>query len=115
MTMQLDLPMDCYAVGVDSRTRAILDLIAGDPIHERDREAIVEAIRISVRWDGRVCANDWRSRIPAWVYPRVVGATVNALIKAHVLIPSGDWDLSTDAHGRNQGKPTRIYRWHGDR
>lgn len=90
---------------------AVLDLIAGDPIHERDREAIVEAIRRSVRHDGTVSANDWRDSIPSWVYPRVVGATVQALIKAHVLTPTGEWDISNDIRGRNAGRPTRVYRW----
>jgi hypothetical protein len=91
---------------------AVLELIAGDPIHAADREAIVAAIRASVRTDGMVSANDWRHRIPTWVYPRVVGATVNALMKSGVLVPTGTWDVSTDVKGRNSGRPVRVYRWH---
>ena len=109
--MQLDLLDAAYATGPDPHTAAVLALIAGDPINDRDREAIVDAIRSSVRADGTVSGNDWRRHIPTWVYPRVVGATVNALTKAGVLIPTGDWDISTDTAGRNSGKPARRYRW----
>jgi hypothetical protein len=113
MTTQLllDLPDDAYAVGMDPDTAAILDLIAGDPIHARDREAVVDAIRASVRPDGTVSGNDWRSRVPAWVYPRVVGATVHALTARGVLVPTGEWRISDDTAGRNGGKPVRVYRW----
>ena len=111
MTTQLTFPDDVYAAGVDPDTAAILDLIAGDPIHERDREAIVDAIRASVRDDGTVSGNDWRPRLPAWVYPRCVGSTVHALAKAGVLAPTGEWVVSDDLAGRNSGKPTRLYRW----
>lgn len=103
---QLDL------LDVADQKDAVLELIAGDPIHERDREAIVAAIRASVRTDGTVGANDWRPRIPQWVYPRVVGATVHALTKAGVLEPTG-WDISDDVRGRNSGRPSRRYRWRG--
>lgn len=92
---------------------AVLDLIAGDPIHARDREVIVGAIRDSVRPDGLVSANDWRDRLDGVVYPRVIGATVNALTKSGVLTPTGSWDISTDVKGRNSGRPVRVYRWHG--
>jgi hypothetical protein len=112
MTTQLALlPDDVYAAGVDPETAAILDLIAGDPIHDRDREAVVDAIRASVAPDGTVCGNDWRGLIPAWVYPRVVGATVHALATRGVLVPTGGWRISDDTAGRNSGKPVRVYRW----
>ena len=110
MTTQLTFPEDTYAAGVDPHTAAILDLIAGDPIHDRDREAIVNAIRASVDHTGRTSGNHWRSLIPAWVYPRCIGATVHALCRAGVLVHE-DWIVSTDTAGRNSGKPTRVYRW----
>ena len=115
MSTQLTFPDDTYAAGVDPHTAAILDLIAGDPIHDRDREAIVNAIRASVRDDGTVCSNDWRDAIPAWVYSRVVGATVHALAAAGVLVPTGEWQISDDRKGRNSGRPCRTYRWMGVR
>lgn len=100
-----------YAAGVDPDTQALLDLMSGDPIHARDREAVVDAIRAAVRGDGTVCGNDWRGLIPTWVYPRVIGATVNALTKAGILRPTGEWRISDDLAGRNSGKPVRVYRW----
>jgi len=104
-----------YADGVDKDTAALLDLIDGDPIHARDREAVIDAIRAAVRPDGTVCGNDWRGLILQWVYPRVVGATVHALAKRGVLQFTGDWAISDDVRGRNSGRPTRIYVWHGPR
>ena len=109
--MQLDLLDRAYIDGPDPVTQGILECIAGDRLHERDREAIVTAIRASVRYDGTVSANDWRPQIPTWVYPKVIGATVNALTKAGHLTPTGEWVISDDVHGRNCGKPMRLYRW----
>lgn len=116
MTSQLDLlDLDpgAYACGVDPKTAAILDLIAGDPLHDRDREAIVDAIRKSVGPDGLTSANAWRPFVPAWVYPRVVGATVHALSRLGYLVPTGAWVVSDDVAGRNSGKPMRVYAWRG--
>lgn len=90
----------------------VLDLIAGDHLHANDRAAVIHAIRTSVRPDGLVSANDWRPHMPTWVYHRVVGATVHALIKHGVLEVTGRWEPSTDTKGRNNGKPTRVYRLH---
>jgi len=110
--MQLDLLAE--PAPLDREKDAVLALIAGDPIHARDRAAIVDAIRASVRPDGTVSSNDWRPRIPTWCYPAVVGATVNALAKAGVLIPTGQWVTSDDRKGRNTGKPSRSYFWRSD-
>jgi len=95
----------------DPTADAVLALIAGDPLHARDRDAIVDAITVAVRPDGTVTSNDWRGLIPSWVYPRVIGATVNALTKAGVLVPTGQWVISDDVHGRNAGRPARVYRF----
>lgn len=114
MTTQLDLLDTAYATGADPQTAAILELIAGDPLHDRDREAIVDAIRASVRPDGTVSGNDWRGLIPTWVYSRVIGATVHALATRGVLEHVG-WVVSDDTGGRNSGKPSKVYRWHGAR
>jgi hypothetical protein len=95
----------------DFEKDAVLGLIAGDPLHARDRAAVVEAIAASVRPDGTTDANTWRPLIPSYVYPAVVGATVNALMKAGVLVPTGQWVTSDDRKGRNSGRPMRILRW----
>jgi hypothetical protein len=104
-----------YADGVDPDTAALLDLMDGDPIHARDREAVIDAIRAAVRPDGTVCGNDWRGLVPQWVYPRVIGATVHALARRGILQATGDWAISDDTVGKNSGKPVRVYRWHGPR
>ena len=109
--MQLDLLDRKYIDGPDPLTQSILALIDGDPIHARDREAIVDAIRASVDDNGCTSANHWRGLIPVWVYHRCIGATVNALAKGGHLTPTGDWVISDDARGRNVGKPMRVYRW----
>ena len=111
MTTQLDLLDNVYAAGVDPETAAILDLMAGDPIHDRDREAIIDAIRASVGPDGLTTANRWRPLIPAWVFSNVVGATVHSLVALGRLVPTGRWVVSDDRKGRNSGKPQRQYEW----
>lgn len=97
----------------DHEKAAVLALIAGDPLHARDRAAIIDAIAASVRPDSTIDANAWRPLIPTWVHPRVIGATVNALMKVGVLIPTGQWVISDDRKGRNSGRPMRSYRWRG--
>jgi hypothetical protein len=109
--MQLDLLNRKYIEGPDPVTQAILDCIAGDPLHTRDREAVITAIRASVDAGGYTSSNHWRPLIPTWVYPKVVGATVNALRKLGRLQATDEWLISDDVKGRNVGKPTRIYRW----
>jgi hypothetical protein len=104
-----------YADGVDPDTAALLDLMDGDPIHARDREAVIDAIRAAVRPDGTVCGNDWRGLVPQWVYPRVIGATVHALARRGILQATGDWAISDDTVGKNSGRPVRVWRWHGPR
>ncbi|MDO8308589.1 MAG: hypothetical protein Q7V58_09590 [Actinomycetota bacterium] len=94
----------------DPEKDAILALIAGDVVHQRDREAIVDAIRASVDYTGRTSGNTWRPLIPTWVYPKVIGATVHALVAAGVLVQDG-WLISNDVRGRNAGRPCRQYIW----
>lgn len=95
----------------DRKKDSVLALVSGDHVHARDRAAVVDAIAESVRPDGTTDANAWRPLIPLYVYPRVVGATVNALMKAGVLVPTGQWVVSDDRKGRNSGRPMRMYRW----
>lgn len=107
-------PLTLAAARPTDPTRdAVLALIAGDPIHARDRAVIVAAIRESVRPDGTVSANDWRPRLTGEdrVTPCVVGAVVCALVKSGVLVATGEWEWSDDTKSRNQGKPQQSYRW----
>lgn len=106
MTGQLMFPSG----PADPDTRALLELIAGDPIHEDDRAAVVGAIVAAARANGgRVDPNEVRKRLDGSVYPRVVGATYQSLAAKGVLVPDG-WTISQDKHGRNSGKPARKYR-----
>lgn len=103
---------------VDAERRAILELIAGDPIHAKDRDAIVAAILyVAAHNAGKVDPNIVRARLcDPWgvlqVYPRVVGAVYSSLASRGVLAVDG-WVISTDRKGGNYGKPCRTYklRW----
>lgn len=90
---------------------SLLALICGDPFLERDRAAVLDAIRAAVRPDGTVSANAFRPLIPPWVAPQCVGACVHALIRAQVLRPTGEYERSTDKKSRNGNKVTPRYRW----
>lgn len=95
---------------VDADTAAILDLIHGDPLHDRDRAAVIGAI-VSVARDsgGVVDPNAVRERLAGLVFPRLVGAVYQSLAKRGVLVAEG-WTISRDKVGRNSGKPCRRYR-----
>ena len=103
---------------VDERTASLLALIAGDPLHQRDREVIVAAIVAEAEeHEGRVNPNRVRERLRLpgsrefAVYPRVIGAVYLSL-KAHGYLEQDRdrWVTSTDAPGGNAGKPTPVYR-----
>lgn len=95
---------------VDEATGAVLDLIAADDIHARDRAAVTEAILADGRaHGGQIDPNRVRALIPPWVYPRVIGATYRGLAARRVIIPDG-WVVSQDVRGRNAGRPARSYR-----
>jgi len=55
-------------------------------------------------------ANRWRALLPAWVRPQVVGATVQRMLAAGLLAPTGRYVRSTDRAGKNGGKPQPVYR-----
>jgi hypothetical protein len=96
---------------VDAGTADILKLIDGDPLHESDRAAVVQAIFATAdEHGGEINPNIVRPRIPTWVQPRVVGATYNSLAARGLIAWTGEWVTSDDARGRNSGKPARLYR-----
>jgi len=99
------------AARVDGDTLAILRLVDGDPIHERDRAEIVAEIVAAGREHRlrHVDPNAVRARLAGSVYPRCIGAVYAALRYAGVLEPVS-WTTSTDKAGRNAGKPARVYR-----
>ncbi len=100
---------------LDAERAAILDLIAGDPIHATDRAAVIDAILYAANHNaGRVDPNLVRARLSdPWgvltVYPRVVGTVYRVLAAKGVIVPDG-WVASSDRKGGNYGKPARLYR-----
>lgn len=95
---------------VDEDTRSLLELIDGDPLHDRDRAAVIAAIMAAAAADGgRVDPNQVRKLIPDNVFHKIVGPTYMALARKGVLEVDG-WTVSEDRRGRNSGKPARCYR-----
>lgn len=103
---------------IDAGTEATLDLVDADPIHDADRAAVDAAVRAVARANGgmvdpgqvrrRLCDDNGNLT----VYPRVLSARYSALRRAGVIEPAG-WTVSDDRHGRNAGRPARLYRWVG--
>jgi len=100
---------------IDEHTQAVLALVRGNPLHDRDRERIVAAIFDEAKeHGGRVNPNRVRSRLTSPisnqldVNPRVIGAVYSALTGAGVLA-FVDFCVSTDTAGKNRGKPARVY------
>lgn len=93
----------------------LLQLIAGDPVHARDRKKIVQAIVAeAAAHGGLVDPNRLRARLAdehgrPTVYPRVVGAVVSCLAQRRAIEPAG-YVKSTDRHGKNAGRPARVWR-----
>lgn len=108
MTEQLTFAFPSTAVDPD--TASLLELIDGDPLHETDRAAVIDAILAVARaHGGEINPNLVRERIPRSVYHRVVGSTYRSLTQRGIIAVAG-WVVSEDKHGRNSGKPARKYR-----
>lgn len=110
------LPLDALpATGVDAKTASLLQLVAGDHIHAADRRKIAHAIVAEANSNaGRVDPNRLRARLTdehgnLIVYPRVIGATVQALTVKGALSPVG-WVTCSGSTSGNNGKPQRVYR-----
>lgn len=89
---------------------AVSSLVAADPNHHSEVEAVEQAILVAARRNGGyVTANDVRDLIPSWVLPNVVGATFTRLKAAGRLVPTGDDERSTDTRGRNTNKDCPRY------
>jgi len=101
---------------VDAETADLLALIAGDPVHARDRAVIVAAIVAEARdRDGHVNLNSLRRRLThpitdeLTVTPVVIGAVIRSLAVKGALQVAG-WTENTDLKSGNNGKPQRHYR-----
>lgn len=90
---------------------AITSLMAADPVHARDKQAVWDAIRTdAAAHSGEVDPNRVRERIPSWVYPRMI-PTVYRVLKDAGVLTHARWNLNTDGKGRNVGKPQHVYRF----
>lgn len=105
----------------DETTGSLLDLIDADwrPFAERDRMTVARAIRLDAEThDGQVHPNRVRialAQLPVIEQPKPqrVGPVYRALCLRGELEATG-WDISTDTHGRNSGRPCRVFRWLGE-
>ncbi|MEO6082545.1 MAG: hypothetical protein ABIQ18_05495 [Umezawaea sp.] len=90
---------------------AVCSLIAGDPRNHEHVRAVVSAILRDASEDPfwRTTANGWRPHLPAWLRPATVGATVQRLIAAGLLRPTGRYVRCTDTASGNRGKPQPVY------
>lgn len=107
---------DIPSAPLDAERAAILDLIAGDPLHAGDRAKIVTAILKVGRADGgRVDPNAVRALLTyegtceLTVLPQLVGPTYRLLCNRGVLVRD-NYVLNLDRHGGNYGKHARSYR-----
>lgn len=64
---------------VEASVEAVTALVADDPMGQRERVAIEEAIRVVCRRDGRVSPNTVRPLLPSWVLPQRIGAIFAAM------------------------------------
>lgn len=105
---------DIPSAPVDAATASLLDLIAYDPIHQRDRATVVAAVVRTAQDNGGVVdPNHLRPLL--WnehgctVDPHVIGATVRALSLSGALVFTG-WVETTGSTSGNNGRPARAYR-----
>lgn len=92
----------------------LLELIAGDPLHERDRERIVTSIRDeAARHHGRISVNRVREALTnehgRIVQPQLIGATYSSLARSGVIKVAG-WEVSDDDAGNHRGRVIRTWR-----
>ena len=104
----------------DPGTVATLDTVDTDWRKERDRAAIDDAVRaVAAANDGVVSTNALRAELTTRygvgyvVAPQAIGPRLAALTRAGVREVIG-WETSTDAAGRNVGKPQKLRRWVGN-
>ena len=98
--------------GGDADTvNAISALLLIEPRNLASVLAIVAAIVGDAKADPfrETTANRWRALLPAWVAPPLIGATVNRLRAAGLLVATGRYVRSTDTAGRNGNKLQPIY------
>lgn len=101
----------------DPATAADVACVDADHRREADRGRVDDAIRrVAARDRGLVDPNAVRALLADAngaldVNPRTLSARYSGLSRAGVLRQEG-WTVSTDTHGKNAGKPARVWRYH---
>lgn len=96
---------------VDADVASLLALIAGDPIHERDREVIVQAIVDTAReGGGLVDPNALRAKLAdSSVFPNLLGAVTRSL-STHGVLSFVGFCETTGSKSGNNNKAGRVWR-----
>lgn len=91
--------------------QTVAALLTAEPRNEAGVLAVVTVIIRDALADPfrETTANRWRPLLPRWVHPPLVGATVNRLRAAGVLVATGRYVRSTDSAGHNVGKLQAVY------
>lgn len=91
---------------------SLLALLVLDPRNSDHVRAVVSVIVLDAVGDSwrETTANRWRPVLPTWIKPAVVGATVQRLRAAGLLVPTGKYVKCTDRSAGNGGKPQPVYR-----
>ncbi|MGH3760278.1 hypothetical protein [Actinophytocola sp.] len=91
---------------------SLLALLVLDPRNTGHVRVVAAVIVADAMGDGwrETTANRWRPLVPTWVRPSVVGATVQRMIGAGLLVPTGRYVRCTDRASRNRGKLQPVYR-----
>ncbi len=90
---------------------AVAALLVLDPRNVDHVEAVITVIVCDALGDPwrETTANRWRSLLPTWIRPQVIGAVVQRMRSAGLLVSTGRWVRSTDRAGGNGGKPQPVY------
>lgn len=108
---------DLPTTGAGRDTGAVLALLHGDPLHERERHRIAAAILADGQdHGGEVDADRVRTALTGphglTVFPRLLSSSYAGLARAGVLAHTG-WKVSEDRTGGNAGRPARVWRLAG--
>lgn len=99
---------------VDNYTSDLLALVAEEQAPPVDREWTVFENALTILAElhhGVIRPNDLRPMVRDLVAPRRIGAFTKKALRAGLIAPSGEWQVSDDVEGHNAGRPARIYRW----
>ena len=94
----------------------LLDHIAAEKrvIDHETRVALLDAVeRVAAEHDGLVHASWLRPALPKWVTKsQSYGAFVNGLVRAKVLVWTGEYAPSGNYAQRNGERAAKVYRFH---